>query len=34
MKVNVSEWKAPPPPDLPNRSNPQATPEPTPAAAK
>jgi len=32
MKVNVSEWKAPPPPELPNRPNPQAKPEPSPAA--
>jgi membrane fusion protein (multidrug efflux system) len=33
MKVNVSEWKAPPPPDLPNSPGPQATPEPTPSSA-
>jgi len=33
MKVNVSEWKAPPPPDLPNRPGPEATPEPTPSSA-
>lgn len=31
MKVNVTEWKAPPPPELPNRPNPQASPEPSPA---
>jgi membrane fusion protein (multidrug efflux system) len=34
MKVNVSEWKAPPPPELPNRREAQPTPEPSPAAAK
>ena len=34
MKVNVSEWKAPPPPELPIRPTPQATPEPSPSAAK
>jgi RND family efflux transporter MFP subunit len=34
MKVNVSEWKAPPPPELPNRPESQPTPEPSPAAAK
>jgi membrane fusion protein (multidrug efflux system) len=34
MKVNVSEWKAPPPPELPNRPEAQPTPEPSPAAAK
>lgn len=28
MKVNATEWKAPPPPVLPNTSAPQATPEP------
>lgn len=28
MKVNATEWKAPPPPALPNTSAPQATPEP------
>lgn len=32
MKVNVSEWKAPPPPVLPNRPESQSTPESTPAA--
>ncbi len=31
MKVNVSEWTAPPPPELPNRPAPQATPEPSPS---
>ncbi len=36
MKVNVSEWKAPPPPELPITPSAKATPEPspTPAAAK
>ena len=36
MKVNVSEWKAPPPPELPNRPGPQpaSEPSPSPAAAK
>jgi len=36
MKVNVSEWTAPPPPELPAASNAKATPEPStaPAAAK
>lgn len=34
MKVNVSEWKAPPPPELPNRPESQLAPEPSPAAAK
>jgi len=34
MKVNVSEWKAPPPPELPNRPESQPAPEPSPAAAK
>ena len=33
MKVNVSEWKAPPPPELPNRPGPEATPEPAPSSA-
>jgi membrane fusion protein (multidrug efflux system) len=34
MKVNVSEWKAPPPPELPNRPESQPASEPSPAAAK
>jgi hypothetical protein len=34
MKVNVSEWKAPPLPELPNRPESQPAPEPSPAAAK
>lgn len=33
MKVNVSEWAAPPPPELPIASSAKATPEPTPAPA-
>lgn len=33
MKVNVSEWKAPPPPELPNRPQSQASPEPSPSPA-
>ena len=33
MKVNVSEWKAPPPPELPNRPGPQSAPEPSPSPA-
>lgn len=33
MKVNVSEWKAPPPPELPNRPGPQSAPEPAPSPA-
>ncbi|MFZ9964705.1 MAG: efflux RND transporter periplasmic adaptor subunit [Terrimicrobiaceae bacterium] len=32
-KVNVSEWAAPPPPELPIASSAKATPEPTPAPA-
>ena len=33
MKVNVTEWKAPPPPELPTLPPAKATPEPSPAPA-
>lgn len=33
MKVYVSEWKAPPPPEQPNRPGPQSAPEPSPSPA-
>jgi membrane fusion protein (multidrug efflux system) len=33
MKVNVTEWKAPPPPELPTAPSAKATPEPSPAPA-
>ena len=33
MKVNVTEWKAPPPPELPTAPPAKATPEPSPAPA-
>jgi len=33
MKVNVTEWKAPPPPELPTAPSAKATPAPSPAPA-